>query len=62
MLVVQRNVEESIKIGDNIWVSVVRERPGNLRLAVTAPWNVRIERVDRMPTKAERKGCEKDAG
>jgi carbon storage regulator len=46
MLVVSRNVGESIVIGDAVVVTVVRVEGGRVRVAVEAPAEVRVDRAE----------------
>jgi carbon storage regulator len=55
MLVLSRKKSESIVIGDNIIVRVVRISGGRVRLAIDAPQHVKVSRgeiVETTPTKA----------
>lgn len=51
MLVLSRCVGQSIKIGDDITISVVRIEKGNVRLGIEAPLDVAIVRDDVKKTK-----------
>ena len=46
MLCLSRKLYESIKIGDDVTVTVVRLGSGSVRLGIEAPKNVRIVRTD----------------
>jgi len=46
MLVLQRTLEESIMIGDDIEIKIVDVRGDRVRLAITAPANVSIHRKE----------------
>ncbi len=46
MLVLSRKIGETITIGDNIKVSVIRLEGGRVRLGVDAPSDVRILRAE----------------
>jgi carbon storage regulator len=46
MLVLTRKEGESIKIGDNITVTVVEIKGGQVRLAIEAPLEIRIFREE----------------
>ena len=51
MLVLSRNTEQTIMIGDDIEVKVVDIRGGKVKLGITAPRNVSVHRrevYDRM--------------
>jgi carbon storage regulator len=57
MLVLKRMVGESILIGDDIVVTVVRHtKSEQIRLGVTAPRNVRVDRLE-LPSATERFEC-----
>ena len=61
MLVLSRNTEQTIMIGDDIEVKVVDIRGGRVRLGFTAPRNVSIhrrevyDRIQRHETDATKK-------
>lgn len=44
MLVLSRNAEETIRIGDNITIAVIRISNGKVRIGITAPPEVTILR------------------
>ncbi len=46
-LTISRHVGESIRVGDDVVVTVKRTQAGRVSLTITAPKNVRVERVDR---------------
>ena len=46
MLVLSRKPSERIRIGDNIWITVVRIGPNNVRLGVDAPKSLAIVREE----------------
>ena len=49
MLILERHEGESIRIGPNILVSVTRMKPdgrNSVKLGITAPRSVRIDRID----------------
>ena len=46
MLVLQRTLEESIMIGDDIEIKIVDVRGDRVRLGITAPANVSIHRKE----------------
>ena len=57
MLVITRKPGESFKIGGDITVTVLGDRPGRVRLGIDAPVQVpvlRAELLDRVPTSAPR--------
>ncbi|QDT01347.1 carbon storage regulator [Adhaeretor mobilis] len=49
MLVLTRREDETIRIGDDIIVKVVRNRGGRVRLAIEAPRSVPIRRGELSP-------------
>ncbi len=49
MLVLSRKLGEKIRIGENIWVTVVDIDRGKIRLGVEAPRNVPIYRQELLP-------------
>ncbi len=54
MLVLGRYPEESIYIGDNVEVKVVRIDRGQVKLGITAPKNISISRGPHIPPKSKR--------
>ncbi len=46
MLVINRKVGQEIVIGDNIVIRVVDVKNGNVRMGVTAPKEIRIDRQE----------------
>ncbi len=46
MLVLQRTLEESIMIGDDIEIKIVDVRGDRVRLGITAPKNVPVHRKE----------------
>ena len=46
MLILTRRIGETIKIGDNIEVSVLDERRGQVRIGVSAPRDVPVHRQE----------------
>jgi carbon storage regulator len=46
MLVLSRNENESIIIGDNIEITVLRSRDGRTRLGINAPKTVTVHRKE----------------
>lgn len=53
MLVLARKLSESIRVGDDIRITVVQIRPGRVRLGIEAPPYVRIRRDEVEPRPAE---------
>jgi carbon storage regulator len=53
MLVLSRKTGERIQISDNIWITVVRIGPNNVRLGIEAPRNVSIIRDELIEAGAE---------
>ena len=58
MLVLGRSENEKIRIGDDIEIIVVSVRGNSVRLGITAPKSVRIDRQEVY----EKKACESDQG
>jgi carbon storage regulator len=48
MLILTRRVGESFLIGDDVWVTVVHVRGNQVRLGVTAPSAVPVQREELM--------------
>ncbi len=46
MLVLTRKSDESIKLGDNITITVVEIKGNSVRLGIEAPFNLRIYRKE----------------
>jgi len=46
MLVLTRKVGERIRIGDDVWVTIVRVKGNNVGLGIEAPTDVRIAREE----------------
>lgn len=46
MLILSRRVGESLKIGDNVTVTVLGYERGQVRIGVTAPKDVRVDREE----------------
>lgn len=46
MLVLSRERDESIKIGDSITITVIDIRPGKVRLGIEAPADVAVHRKE----------------
>lgn len=49
MLVLSRRVGTTIRIGDDIYVTVVRVNRGRVLLGITAPQSLLINRIDGIP-------------
>lgn len=54
MLVLSRKKEESIRIGDDVVVTVVRTGPNACRIGITAPKNVKIVRSELVEPEEQR--------
>lgn len=52
MLVVTRKDRESVRIGEDILVTVWRTNDGRIRVGIEAPKNLRVERVGRSAPRA----------
>jgi carbon storage regulator len=61
MLVLSRKLSESIVIGDDIVVKVVRLHGGKVRLGIEAPEGIRILRFEHLPQEADGSKAERDA-
>ena len=46
MLVLSRKLNESIQIGDNVTVTVVQIDGVRVKLGITAPWEVAVDRAE----------------
>jgi carbon storage regulator len=46
MLVLTRRVNEAVKIGDNITITVIGYRGGQVRLGISAPRNITAHREE----------------
>lgn len=46
MLVLSREINERLRIGDNIWITVVRIQGGKVRLGIQAPPDVVVHREE----------------
>jgi len=46
MLVLERQVGESIRIGDNVRVEVVRVKGGRVKLGIEAPKHIEVHRSE----------------
>lgn len=62
MLVLTRRYEESIQIGDDIWITVVRIGPGNVRLGITAPKGTKIVRKELIESSTQEEFKVEDRG
>lgn len=60
MLVLLRKQDERIKIGDNIWITVVEIRPGRVRLGIDAPKELRISRHGKIQLENRSGTCRKE--
>ncbi len=60
MLILQRRAGESIRIGDNIEVTVVATEGGRVRLAISAPNDVSILRSELIVAKETNKDAAMD--
>lgn len=57
MLVLTRKVGETIVIGNNIEVTVIKSEDGNVRLAINAPKNISIVRKELFKQISEENKC-----
>ena len=46
MLVITRKKDESLLIGDDIEIKIVKVEDGSVKLAISAPWDVTILRKE----------------
>lgn len=46
MLVVSRKISESVRVGDDVLITVVRCRGGKVRIGIDAPQNMKIMRTE----------------
>ncbi len=53
MLVLTRKLKETIRIGDDITITVVRVRPNSVRIGVEAPQHIRVVRGELTPKLSE---------
>lgn len=51
MLVLSRKLGEKIKIGENIWVTVVDIDRGKVRIGIEAPPDVQVMRKELLPNR-----------
>lgn len=49
MLVLSRKVNETIQIGDQIQITVLETRKGNVRIGIAAPRDIQISRPEKTP-------------
>ncbi|QDT65510.1 carbon storage regulator [Calycomorphotria hydatis] len=49
MLVISRKAQQEVMIGDNIVLKVVKTRSGRVKLAIQAPNEIPIQRLDGEP-------------
>lgn len=49
MLILGRNLDQSIVIGGNIFVKIVKGKTGNFKIAIDAPKDVKIVRGELFP-------------
>lgn len=61
MLILQRRVDESVRIGDEIEVKVMGVKGGQVRIGIAAPKSVPVRREELEPWPAE-VDSEQDAG
>ena len=60
MLLITRRLDESVQIGDDIWVTITRLGRSTVRLGIQAPDHVHIRRTELAPlTKDERENHER---
>ena len=55
MLVLSRKPEESILIGDHVYVKILSIRGNRVRLGITAPRSVEVDRIEVRKLKEEDK-------
>ncbi len=49
MLVLSRKINESILIGENVHITILETRKGNVRIGIDAPRDIQISRPDKTP-------------
>ena len=54
MLVIQRKLNQSIKIGDNVDITVVKVGDNSIKLGINAPKNVRVRRTEDLEKEQEK--------
>lgn len=54
MLILNRKLDESIQIGDDIFVTVTRICKTHVRLGITAPPSINVKRIDKQLGEDER--------
>lgn len=62
MLVLSRKLNQKIRIGENVTVEVVRIRNGAVRLGITAPADVQVDRDEVRKVRKVCGGCGYPAG
>lgn len=53
MLVLTRKIDECIKVGENIWITVLEVDRGHVRIGITAPKEVPIIRTELLDDRKE---------
>jgi carbon storage regulator len=51
MLVLSRKAQQKIRIGDDVVITVVEIRPGQIRLGIDAPKEVPVMREELLPVR-----------
>ena len=54
MLVIQRKLNQSIKIGDNVDITVVKVGDNSIKLGINAPKDVRVRRTEDLEKEQEK--------